>query len=528
MDTPVLIVGGGPVGLCTSIALSRAGVASTLVERHTTSSPFPKGRALSIRTMEVLRGYGLEERVVAAGVPREESLHFYFGASLTAAEFTRNSNVPDPARAALSPTFTTACSQDVLEPLLREHAESFAPARVLFGWELTGFEQDTDGVTARLTGPDGSSRVVHTAYMVAADGAAGRVRRMLGIAMSGDRVLSRNLNILFEADLRPHVADRISLIYSIANPSLTGAFMTVDNHRRWLFNLVHDPTRRSVDGLTADDRADLVRQAAGVPDLEVKVVATQEWTASAMLADGYRSGRVFLAGDAAHPMTPYGGFGMNCGIQDADNLAWKLAAVLQGEAGPGLLGSYEAERRPVGAACVAESRRSLLAMLEATAVIGGADDGPRPRGRASDGLVLGYAYDGPGAAVVPDGSPPPDLLDPVAVYRPAARPGHRVPHLWIRHEGATISTLDLAGPGFALVAGPEGEPWRPACPPGVTVRMAQADVTEPYGIGADGAVLIRPDGHVAWRCPRLPGRPADALAAALDATLSRRTGRSPR
>ncbi|XVQ89222.1 FAD-dependent monooxygenase [Microbispora siamensis] len=527
MDTPVLIVGGGPVGLCASIALSRAGVASTLVERHLASSPFPKGRALSIRTMEVLRGYDLEDRVVAAGVPREESLHFYFGASLTAADYTRNSNVPDPARAALSPTFTTVCSQDVLEPLLRDHAESFAPARVLFGWELTGFEQDPDGVTARLTGPDGRPRAVRAAYMVAADGAAGRVRRMLGIAMPGDRVLSRNLNILFEADLRPHVADRLSLVYSIANPTLTGTFMTVDNHDRWLFNLVHDPARRSVDGLTADDCADLVRQAAGVPDLKVKVIATQEWTASAMLADRYRSGRVFLAGDAAHPMTPYGGFGMNCGIQDADNLAWKLAAVLRGEAGPGLLDSYEAERRPVGAACVAESRRSLLAMLKATPVIGGTA-GPRPRARPSDGLVLGYAYDRPGAAVVPDGSPPPDLPDPVAVYRPAARPGHRMPHLWIRHEGATISTLDLPGPGFALVAGPEGDPWRVVCPPGVTVHVARAGVAESYGIGADGAVLIRPDGHVAWRCPRLPGHPADALAAALDATLSRRTVRSPR
>ncbi|MEU7694770.1 FAD-dependent monooxygenase [Microbispora hainanensis] len=328
MDTPVLIVGGGPVGLCTSIALSRAGVASTLVERHPASSPFPKGRALSIRTMEVLRGYGLEDRVVAARVPREESLHFYFGASLTAAEHTRNSNVPDPARAALSSTFTAARSQDVLEPLLREHAESFAPARVLFGWELTGFEQDPDSVTARLTGADGRPCILRAAYLLAADGASGRVRGMLGIAMPGDRVLSRNLDILFEADLRPHVADWLSLVYSIADPALTGTFMTVDNHGRWLFNLVHDPTRRSVDGLTADDCADLVRQAAGVPDLEVKVVATQEWTASAMLADRYRSGPVFLAGDAAHPMTPYGGFRKNCGIQDADNLAWKLAAVV--------------------------------------------------------------------------------------------------------------------------------------------------------------------------------------------------------
>lgn len=514
MDVPVLIVGGGPVGLCASIALSRCGVPSLLVERHPDTSIFPKGRALSIRTMEVLRRYGLAERVLAAGVPREESLHFFFGTSLTAPDYTRNGNLPDPERAAFSPTFTAVCSQDVLEPLLRRHAESLIGS-VRFGQEVIGLDQDADGVTVRL----GDQSTVRAAYVIAADGAGSFVRDSLAIGMSGDAELSRNLNILFEAELRPHVADRLSLIYTIANPALTGVFMTVDNDRRWLFNLVHDPARRSVDGLSDGDRAEVVRQAAGVPELDVRVVGTREWTASALLADRYRAGRVFLAGDAAHPMTPYGGFGMNCGIQDTDNLAWKLAAVIQGWAGADLLDSYEAERRPVGADSVAESRRSLLATLDDTAIIPGRP-GPRPRGRSSDGLVLGYAYDRAGAAVVPDGTPPPDVPDPVATYRPAARPGHRLPHAWL--DGATKSTLDLVGTRPVLLTGPAGGSWEN---PEVTVHQVDARTAALFGIAEDGAVLVRPDDHVAWRRRSLPEDPAEVLGDAIDTTLSRRRDR---
>ncbi|MFI9550549.1 FAD-dependent monooxygenase [Nonomuraea endophytica] len=507
--TEVLIVGGGPAGLCASIALSRFGVPSVLVERHPVASAFPKGRALSIRTMEILRRYGLEDRVVAAGVPRQEGLHFFFGTSLSDPGHVRNSNLPDPARAALSPTFTTICSQDVLEPLLREHAESLGSGTIRFGREVTGLEQDESGVTATLA--DGGT--IRAAYAIAADGAAGLVRERLGVGMSGEAELSRNLNILFEADLREHVADRFSLVYTIANAELTGTFMTVDNRRRWLFNLVHDPAR-PVSG----DLVEVIRRAAGVPGLDVKVVATQEWSAAARLADRYRVGRIFLAGDAAHPMTPFGGFGMNCAIQDVDNLAWKLAAVLDGWAGPGLLGSYEAERRPVGADTVAESRRSLLATLDSTLVLPGVS-GPRPTSRPSDGLVLGYAYDRPGAAVVPDGSPPPAVGDPIATYHPSARPGHRLPHLWTDR----VSTLDLVGCGLTLLYGPKGSAWHEAEPRGVPLSRHQVEdeVAGALGIGTDGALLVRPDDHVAWRSPRLPGDPSAAVADAVETVLSR-------
>ncbi|GAA0385765.1 FAD-dependent oxidoreductase [Acrocarpospora corrugata] len=517
MDVPVIIAGGGPTGLCASIALSRLDVRSLLVERHPATSAFPKGRALSIRTMEILRRYGLEDHVTKAGLPRTESLHFYFGDALTSAEYIRRGNLPDPARAALSPTFTTVCSQDILEPLLREEAEAQACGELWFGHELVALSQDPTGVTAEIQGPDGTTRIIRAAYLIGADGAGSFVRRRLGITMDGDAELSRNLNILFDADLRPRVRDRLSLIYTIANPSLTGTFMAVDNQRRWLFNLIHDPARQGVDGLTRDGCVEVVRRAAGLPDLELTVTGVQEWTAAALLARHYRDDRVFLAGDAAHPMTPYGGFGMNCGIQDADNLAWKLAWVLAGKAGTALLGSYEAERRPVGAATVAESRHSLLAALAASGV-----SGPRPQGRPSDGLVLGYTYDGPAAAVVPDGSAPPDISDAVAVYQPVARPGHRVPHAWLTDEdGRTVSTLDLTGPGFVLLTG-RPDAWRTATPPDVAVHEIPERLAHAWGIEAGGAVLVRPDDHICWRSPGLPAGAAP-VGGALDLVLGRRT-----
>ncbi|GAA0917949.1 FAD-dependent monooxygenase [Nonomuraea longicatena] len=518
MDIPVLIIGGGPTGLIASIALSRFGVPSLLVERHPASSTFPKGRALSLRTMEVLRRYGLAERVAAAGVPRTEGSHFFFGSSLTAPDHVRNGTTPDAERAPLSPALPAICSQDVLEPLLRAHAESLGPGTVRFGCEAVELAQDADGVTVRLADRDGHASVVRAAHVIGADGAAGFTRRAVGIGMSGDTALTRNLNILFEADLRAHVADRLSLVYTIASAELTGTFMTVDNARRWLFNLVRDPARPG-----QGEPADIVRRAAGVPGLAVEVVATQEWTAAALLADRYRDGRVFLAGDAVHPMTPYGGFGMNCAIQDADNLAWKLAAVHHGWAGPGLLNSYEAERRPVGADTVAESRRSLLATLDSTALVGGhdgdGDNGPRPTARPSDGLVLGYAYDRPGCAVVPDGTAPPGGADPIAVYRPTARPGHRLPHHWT--GGDRLSTLDLVGTGFTLLTGPKGQAWHEAEAPGVPLRAhtVDDDVADALGIGAEGALLVRPDDQVAWRTGRLPADPAAELSEALAVIL---------
>lgn len=500
----VLIAGGGPVGLSLAVRLAQLDVPVTLAERHPGTARFPKGRALSVRSMEIYRAWGLEDAITAAGLPRDQ-LAFYTGTTLTDPAGTRIVTNPT-ARPLPSPTHTLLCSQDRLEPLLREHAERLAPGRIHFGAELTGFTADTGGVTATLTGDP--SRTGRFDYLVGADGARSLVRDHLGIAMTGPADVSHNLNILFTADLAAHVADRRCAVYTITRQgpdSLHGAFLAVDNDRRWLFNIVADGTDPGFAGY--DDRTcvELIRTAAGLPDLPVTLLERQVWRAGAQVADRFQASRVFLAGDAAHITTPYGGFGLNCGIADADNLAWKLAAVHHGHAGPALLDTYEPERRPVALASAQEGHRRLLDAITAHRA------GAPPTARPSEGLVLGYHYTS--GAVIPDGTDPP-AGDPVADYTPTARPGHRAPHLWIERNGRRMSTLDLLGPDLTLLAGPDAR-WADDAPAPITAHHLDGRFTDAYGISPAGAVLVRPDGHVAWRSPGTPGRTLDEVAADL-------------
>lgn len=474
MHTAVLIAGGGPVGLSLAIRLARYAVPVVLVERHPAPSAFPKGRALSVRTMEIYRRWGLENQITAAGLPRDQ-LAFFAGTTLTDPHGTRIVTNPT-AHPVPSPTFTLLCSQDRLEPLLRAEADRVAPGHIRFGTELTSFTQNDDKVTATA-----GTTVVTADYLVAADGAASPVRDRLAIAMAGPADVSHNLNILFEADLAAHVLGRESAVYTVRKPGLHGTFLAVDNDRRWLFNLVADGTDPGLASLSDADCASLVRAAAGLPDLPVTVVDRRPWHASAQVADRFRQGRVFLAGDAAHIMTPYGGFGLNCGIADADNLAWKLAFVHHGRATPVLLDTYEPERRPVALASAAESHNRLLDTIAGTP----------PRPQPSEGLVFGYHYTS--AAVLPDGTSAPPA-DPVADYVPTGRPGHRAPHVALADGPA--STLDLVDTDMALLLGPHAKPPTDF---GGTIVVLEDDAADAYGISPEGAVLVRPDGHIAWR-----------------------------
>ncbi len=494
----VLVVGGGPVGLSLFIRLGQLGVPAVLVERHDDTAAFPKGRALSIRSMEIYRRWGLEAAITAAGLSRD-NLAFTTSATLVAEDHVRIATDPASRPPVPSPTYTLLCSQDRLEPLLRSHAERLDPAGVRFGVELVGFDSTDSQVTVELRNHHtGREETVVIDYLVACDGARSGVRDALGIAMAGPSEVSHNLNILFEAALRPHVADRLSAVYTIVDRDLHGTFLAVDNDSRWLFNVVHDGEDPGLAAFDDDTCTRLIRRAAGLPELPVTLVDRQTWHAAAQVADRYRRGRVFLAGDAAHVTTPYGGFGMNCGIADADNLAWKLAAVHHGWAAAPLLDSYEEERHPVAVASAAESHRRLLEAIEAHRT------GAPARGRPSEGLVLGYHY--VSGAVAGDGTEPPDA-DPVADYVPTARPGHRAPHVWLDDS---VSTLDLVDEGLVLLTGTPGAGWaaeavsalrRDGIP--VTAHTVEA-FAESYGTGPEGAVLVRPDGHVGWRGAAVP------------------------
>jgi putative polyketide hydroxylase len=514
-EVDVLIAGGGPVGLTASILLSRFGVSSLLVERHPSTSIHPKARGINARTMEIFRQCGVEDAVRAAGLPPERARFIVWARSLAGEELERR--IPGRAReeaAQISPVRNCICAQDDLEPVLRRYAESLGPGTLAFDTDLAGFEQDADGVTATLRARTGDTRV-RARYLIAADGARSRVREALGIALHGTPALYRSINVLLNADLTPWTAHRPAALYFIEQPGLKATFLTINGVNRWGFLVNNLPPDGEAEEYTPARCAAVVRQAAGVPDLAVEILGAVPWVAAALVAERYRRGRVFLAGDAAHHMPPTGGFGLNTGVQDVHNLAWKLAAVLQGRAGPALLDTYEDERLPYGRAITEQS------LMNARSLGRGGPEPPaapaaafaRPEFLNELGMIFGTAYES--AAVVPDGTPPPKVENPVTDYRPSARPGHRAAHAWISREGVRLSTLDLLGNRFVLLAGPSGAAW---CEAARATAGAHGVALDALAVGAggelddpeerwrdlweiepEGAVLVRPDGQVAWR-----------------------------
>jgi len=524
IEVPALIVGGGPVGLCTSLLLSRFGVLSLLVERHPATSIHPRARGINVRTMEILRTWGLEHEVREAGRALENATDVVWAESLAGRELRRGkvAGLHRENLRPVSPTTGCACAQDELEPVLLANARGYDVGSIAFGHELIGVQMDAAGVTAAVRKHStGQEMTVQAGYLVAADGADGGVRQAVGIAAPGPGILNQQIGIYFEAPLGHLVADRSAVLYFIENAAISGLFAAVDNADRWVFYTERPPDwDQAAGGLSAGRCVELVRLAAGLPDLAVRVRSVLPWAMAAQTAQGFRAGRVFLVGDAAHLIPPVGGFGMNTGIQDAHNLAWKLAGALAGWASPSLLDTYEAERQPV-ARFVTE--QALLNMRQPG----------RPEQFATLGLALGVSY--VSAAVVPDGTPAPRVANPVTDYVPAARPGSRAPHAWLRRGGERISAIDLFDTAFTLLAGTSGQKWRDAA------AMASHDLGVPlaahivgqdgdlgdedgtwaqlYGVGPDGAVLVRPDGHVAWRSAAAGAEPRAELIRVLRAVL---------
>jgi 2-polyprenyl-6-methoxyphenol hydroxylase-like FAD-dependent oxidoreductase len=535
-EIPVLVVGGGPVGLTASILLSQHGVRSLLVERHPGTAVHPKARAVNARTMEMYRQCGVEAAIRAAGLPPERARFIVWARTLTGEEIERR--VPWRATAdglAVSSVRNCLCAQDDLEPVLRAFAEKHEQASLAFGTELTAFEPDGDGVTATLTDRvTGGVTRVRARYVIAADGAQSRIRRALGVPMLGKEAVYESVNVLLRADLTPWTAHRPAALYFIEHPRIKATFLTINGVDRWgfLVNSFRAYGLTEAD-FTPERTVELVRMAAGVADLTVEILGIAPWTAAAHVASRYREGPVFLAGDAAHEMPPTGGFGLNTGVQDAQNLAWKLAAVLHGWAAPSLLDTYHDERQPVGRTITEQSLVNSISMGR----LGRQADGQaraRPEYLNEQGLIFGASYTS--AAVIPDGTPPPAVANPVTDYVPSARPGSRAPHAWLARAGARASTLDLVGRRFVLFTGARGDGWRAVArgiaersrlPLDVVTVDAAADVdgacATVYGIEDDGAVLVRPDGHVGWRGRSARDVSAEALRRGVDALLGWRS-----
>ena len=530
-DVPVLIVGGGPVGLTASILLSHHGIRSLLVERHPGTAVHPKARGINVRTMEMYRQLGVEQAIRDAGLPPDRAQFIVWTRTLAGEELERR--MPGrqrPENQALSPLRNCLCAQDYLEPVLRAHAETSPLASLRFNAEMTAFSQGADGVDVTLADRAGGETRVRAHYVIAADGAQSRIRRALGVTMLGKEDVYESVNVLFNADLRPWTHARPSALYFVENERLKGTFLTINGADRWGF-LVNS---LSAYGLKASDftperTRELIRFAAGVPDLDVTILGIAPWTASAIVADAYGHGRIFLAGDAAHEMPPTGGFGLNTGVQDVQNLVWKLAGVLQGWAAPALLETYDAERRPIGRAITEQSLANSISMgrLGAAQAQGFA----RPEFLNETGMIFGATYDSP--AIVPDGTPPAIVDDPVTRYTPSGRPGGRAPHVWLERDGARVSTIDLVGKRFTLLA--SGDAWHAATAElaarvpldaftignGATFADPDGAWHAAYDVAQGGAVLVRPDGYVGWRARGPVADPERALRGALSTILAR-------
>jgi 2-polyprenyl-6-methoxyphenol hydroxylase-like FAD-dependent oxidoreductase len=464
-----------------SILLGRLGVPNLLVEKHPSTSLFPKATRLNTRTMEILRVLGIEPEVRSqeqqvAGLPL-----MLGGETLRGPVRFRIDGDARDDTSHYSPTTWAYMPQDSLEPIFRAHAERQAASSVRFGIQVTSLDQDAEGVAVGLLGRESDEpHLVRARYVVGADGARSFVRTALGIGMSGDERRSRELNILVRADLDSARGANRSLLFQVRNEVMQGV-IAMAGDGRWALRCPEFPD------VTPERCVGLVRTAAGVPDLPVEVLAISRWEQAAVVADRFRVGRVLLAGDAAHRLTPAGGFGLNTGVQDAHNLAWKLSAVLAGWAGDRLLDSYELERRPVALRNVELSRRFW----------------DRGRVSAATGYWLGFSY--PQGALIPDGSSPPAVSDPVSEYVPTARPGSRAPHCWLSTDPC-VSTLDLFDREFVLLTDRgDGDWWSAAsrlAAAGVPIRfidLPAAAWAEVYGVEPGGSVLVRPDGHVAWR-----------------------------
>jgi 2-polyprenyl-6-methoxyphenol hydroxylase-like FAD-dependent oxidoreductase len=512
-QVPVLVVGGSLVGLSTSLLLATAGVPHLLVERHRGTAVHPRAASFHQRTMEIFRSLGVQAAVEAAA----EQEFVQNGAivsvpSLSSDQITyffRNFN---EGVEHLSPTARLFITQIGLEPLLRDAAQERG-ATHRYATELVDFEQDEEGVTAVLRSRDGGAeQTVRSSYLVAADGAHSLVRERSGIEMTGRGAFARCVTIYFRADMRDLIGNRnLSVVY-VNHPELLGFFrfsFAGDAGFLAVFSTTEPDGSRDThvgEDLTPERCVELVRKALGRPDLSVDVDNVQHWSAEASWATRFQDRRVFLAGDAAHVMPPTGGFGGNTGVADAHDLAWKLALVANGTAGAELLDSYDPERRPVAALTVEQAYTRYVLRVDPSLQ---RDDLAAPLDDAS--IELGPVYRS-SAVLGPAEDDGAQLVDP---RLPGGRPGTRAPHLAVERDGRAGSVLDVFGEGFVLLAGPTGQLWCDAAAsvadglgvpltayrvsPDGDLADASAAFPEVFGTGAQGAVLVRPDGVIAWR-----------------------------
>lgn len=512
---PVLIIGGSLVGLSAAVFLAWQGVEAIVIDKHTGSSQHPRAIGFTTRTIEHFRQVGVDVPASLQGMkpPGRARVQSLAGAWFEEHPWTPRGNGSYGAE--FSPVTATAITQDRLEPILRDRAQALG-AELRLGTELRDLAERDGVVTATVRDrASGQEYGIDAQYVIAADGGDSSVRASLGIARSGRGHLSTQRSILFRAPLDEYLHDGI-VQFEIEQSDLT-AFLTTYSDGRWVLMLSDDVER------SASEQLELVKAAIGRNDVPIELITSGRWELSALIADRFSAGRIFLAGDSAHQLPPNrGGFGANTGIDDVHNLAWKLAAVLAGESSRDLLDTYDAERRPIALLRHDQlfARADFKAHLETgESSVSVLDDAAIELGQLyRSAAVLGADEDLPPAQT-------PDLW--------AGQPGTRAPHVWVMVDGEKRSTLDLFRGGWLLLA--EDGLWADAAHavsvelgiPLETVRIGTvATPVEPgafgnaYGVDAHGAVLVRPDGYIAWRAQSASADSHRALMAAVRAVAN--------
>jgi putative polyketide hydroxylase len=533
IEVPVLIVGGSLVGMSAALLLGHHGVPALVVEHHRGTAIHPRAAMITQRTMEVFRTVGVEQIVM-----KKSDEQFVQDGAIMAVETLAGkelawfiANLNEGVRD-VSPSSRIFITQSLLEPLLKSRAEELG-AQLRFATEMTSFEQDASGVTAEIRERDtGKTSTIRARYMIAADGSHSRIRERLGIRMLGRGVFSKSITIYFRGDVAPLLRGRNLSVMYVLNSTLSG-FFRIEKPFTSGFLAVHwlgDPKNPITDvskDLTNERALELLYAGLGTRDVPITIENVMQWDATADTAERFQQGRIFLAGDAAHVMPPSGGFGGNTGVQDAHNIAWKLALVLKGAAGPELLSTYDLERRPAAAFTVEQAYSRYVTRSA-------------PYLRSDDlhaiqndlNIELGYCYHS--SAVIPEGTD--DGIPHENPRESKGKPGTRAPHVLLERNGERVSTLDLFGRNFALLAGPEGDAWRESARAAAKQLGIQLDICEigkdgladpagvfssAYDITRSGAVLVRPDGFVAWRSKDASGASPESLARVFTSLLSR-------
>ncbi|MCW2881641.1 MAG: PheA/TfdB family FAD-binding monooxygenase [Sphaerisporangium sp.] len=520
-NVPVLIVGAGPVGLSTAVFLGRHGVRTLVIEKRADTSLLPRAPGLQARTMELFRAAGLGKEIRALEIG--DSHPFFEGGILRVNTFSEIADAevleaPSLDGPTISPERVMGCGQDRYEVVLAEKAREFG-GQVRFGNRLLSMDQDDDGVTAQVEDvKTGVVSTVRASYLIGADGAGSSVRQALGVTRSGRGTVFNALSIYFRApELEEILADRpFILCYATAGGTMTG-LSRLHGRDPWLAAPVYFPEKGESPADFTDERCvEIVRAASGKPDMHVEIMAKVPWEGSQLVAEHFRVGRVFLAGDAAHVHPPAGGFGANTGIHDAHNLAWKLAGALQGWAGAELLDTYHDERHAVGAAMAEQ------AMVRNRIRHGYATDEVRAQMVDDIIITLGYRYFSQAVATE---ERRPVLTAPLELV---GEPGTRAPHVWLERDGERLSTIDLFWDSYVLLTGSDGGAWHEAAArlaertgvPLRTVRIGadgdyasvDGDWAAAFGVSPRGAILVRPDAFVAWRSADSQPEPEKVLA----------------